>query len=34
LPGSLPRGLTLGYHADTQTLLDGYFDEVRLAPPP
>ena len=27
---SAPCGLTLGYHADTQTLLDGYFDEVRL----
>jgi len=34
LPGSLPRGLTLGYHADTLTLLEGYFDEVRLAPLP
>jgi hypothetical protein len=25
-----PCNLTLTYHADTQTLLDGYFDEVRL----
>ena len=33
-PGSLPCGLTLGYHADTLTLLEGYFDEVRLAPLP
>jgi hypothetical protein len=29
-----PCGLTLGYHADTQTLLDGYFDEARLEPLP
>ncbi len=29
-----PCGLTLGYHADDQTLLDGYFDEARLEPLP
>jgi hypothetical protein len=34
LPGSTLCGLTLGYHADNQTLLDGYFDEVRLTPLP
>ncbi len=33
-PGSFTCGLTLGYHADTQTLLEGYFDEVRLEPLP
>jgi hypothetical protein len=27
---SEPCRLTIGYHADPQTLLDGYFDEVRL----
>lgn len=27
-------GLTIGYHADAPTLLDGYFDEVRLLPLP
>jgi hypothetical protein len=34
LPGSLACGLTLGYHADPGTLLDGYFDEVRVTPLP
>jgi hypothetical protein len=29
-----PCGLTLAYHADTFTLLDGYFDEARLEPLP
>jgi len=27
-----PCGLTIGYHAEQQTSLDGYFDEVRLLP--
>jgi hypothetical protein len=29
-----PCALTLGYRADAQTLLDGYFEEVRLLPAP
>ena len=27
-----PCGLTIGYYAEQQTSLDGYFDEVRLLP--